>query len=153
MCIYVLYIRTCVHLHVQTHSYTHITAALDTFPSLPSKRLLLNLGEKHVNMITQRPVRCTQSCREAWRRRTDMAVGTKSTALLLGPEEWALRGTQGVTPHKRRVGREHRLCRESAWGWGVEGGSVPSPGDVSDSRGCRNHPRAKATLCLPADAP
>ena len=122
-----MYIHTCVHIHVQTHSYTHITAALDTFRSPPSKRLLLNLGDKHVNMITQRPVRCTQSCREAWRRQTDVAVGTQSAAPLLGPEEWVLRGTQGTGCHPAQAQSWKRasFVQRISLGVGNGGGQFP----------------------------
>lgn len=126
----VLYIRTCAHIHVQTHSYTHITAALDTFPSLPSKRLLLNLGEKHVNMITQRPVRRTQSCREARRRRTDMAVGTKSTALLPGPEAWVLCGTR-CHPTQAQSWKRASFVQRISLGVGSGGGGQFPPWETS----------------------
>lgn len=59
-----------------------------------------------------------------------------------------------VSPHTSAELEESIVCAENQFGGGEwRGGSVPSLGDVSDSRGCHNHPRAKATLCLPPDAP
>ncbi|XP_032474944.1 anosmin-1 isoform X4 [Phocoena sinus] len=110
---------------------THaVHRTLDTFPSLPSKRLLLNLGEKHVNMITQRPVRRTQSCREARRRRTDVAVGTKSTALLPGPEEWVLCGTR-CHPTQAQSWKRASFVQRISLGVGSRGGGQFPPWETS----------------------